>query len=81
MGVMETMLGLGIAGLLFGLIITGVSIGIFIFWILMIVDCIQRKFKEDSEKIIWILVLLFTGIVGALIYYFLVKSKGKKKRK
>lgn len=72
---------LGIAGgmilfwIVFGLIIAGISIFIFVFWISMIIDCVKRKFREDSEKIVWILVLIFTGIIGALIYYFIVKKK------
>jgi len=43
----------------------------------MLVDCAKRKFKEDTEKVIWILVLIFTHIIGALIYYIVVKSKKK----
>ena len=29
-----------------------------IFWIWMIIDCAKRKFKNDLEKIIWILVIV-----------------------
>jgi hypothetical protein len=75
MAFMGMMLGLGIFGALFGLVMFGISIFAFVFWILMIVDCVKRKFKEDSEKIVWILVVIFTGIIGAFIYYFLVKHK------
>ena len=71
------MFGLGIIGVLFGLIFVGISIFAFVFWILMLIDCIKRKFKDDTEKIIWILVIIFTGIIGALIYYFIVKNKKK----
>ena len=42
----------------------------FVFWLLMLIDAIRRPI---NNKIIWILVLVFTGIVGALIYYFVVK--------
>ena len=72
------MFGFGIFGLLFGLVIFALSILAFVFWILMLIDCVKRKFKEDTEKIIWVLVLIFTGIIGALIYYFIVKNKKKK---
>lgn len=81
MSFMNMMWGFGILGLFFGLIIAAISIWAFVFWILMIVDCVKRKFKEDSEKIVWILVLVFTGIVGALIYYFIVKDKDKKRKR
>jgi len=46
-----------------------------IFWIAMIIDCAKRNFKKDSEKIVWILVLIFLGVLGAIIYYFIVKRK------
>jgi len=41
----------------------------------MLVDGATRKFKEDSEKIVWIIVIVFTGIIGALVYYFVVYIK------
>jgi hypothetical protein len=44
----------------------------------MLVDCVKRKFKDDSEKIVWLLVVILTGIVGSLVYYFVVKRKEKK---
>ena len=49
----------------------------FIFWIWMIVDCVQRKFKNHSDKIIWILVLIFLQFLGAILYYFIVKHSHK----
>lgn len=51
----------------------------FVFWIIMLVDSITRKYKRDSEKIVWVLVIILTGIIGALIYYSVVfiKDKGK----
>ena len=55
-----------------------VGIFFFVFWILMLVDVIQRKFKKDNDKIIWILIIVFTNWVGAIIYYFVVKKPNKK---
>jgi len=46
-----------------------------VFWILMLVDAAKRKFKEENEKIVWILVIALTGIIGSIVYYFAVKSK------
>ena len=64
-------------GVVLILIFLALAILVFVFWILMLVDCIKRKYKEDSEKIVWVLVLIFTGIIGALIYYFVVYNKEK----
>jgi len=39
-----------------------------IFWILTLVDCAMNEPSEGNEKIIWILVIIFTHALGALIY-------------
>jgi len=70
--------GAGLIGTFFMLLMMGIGIAIFVFWIVMLVDCVKRKFKNDTDKIVWVLVIIFAGIIGALIYYFIVKSKGKR---
>jgi hypothetical protein len=69
------MIGAGIIGIFLMLIFIGLSVFFFIFWILMIIDCVKRKFKEENDKIIWVIVIIFAGIIGAAIYYFVVKNK------
>ena len=51
------------------------GIGLFIFWIVMLIDCAKRKFKLENDKIMWILIIIFLGWLGAIIYYFVVKRK------
>jgi hypothetical protein len=51
------------------------SIAAMAFWIWMLVDCAQRKFKKENDKVVWILVIVLTHWIGALIYYFMVKRK------
>jgi len=48
-----------------------------IFWIFMIVDVVQRKFKNENDQVLWILVVILAGIIGAIIYYFMIKSPNK----
>jgi len=48
------------------------------FTIYMIVDCALRKFNEDSNKILWIIILILTSFIGAIIYYYV---HGKNPRK
>ena len=73
-------LGVGFTFLviLFAIAIIGFAIFLFVFWILMIVDCATRKFKNDIEKVVWILILIFVHILGAIIYYFVVKRQNKR---
>lgn len=63
-------IGLGIFWFLF------MVIGILgtIFWILMLIDCIKH---ERDDKIVWVLVILIINLLGALIYYFVVKRNRK----
>lgn len=50
-----------------------VGILIALFWVWMIVDCAQRKFKNKVEKIVWLVVVVLLGWVGALAYYLAIR--------
>lgn len=67
-------------GMVMGLGVAAVFIGIllFVFWLWMLIDCLKRDFKGNYDKIVWVLVLIFLHILGALIYYFVVKIPDKK---
>lgn len=49
-----------------------------IFWIWMLIDCVKRRFRRDTIKVIWVLVIVFTHFIGALIYFFFVKLGSKR---
>ena len=53
---------------LFFLFVLTVGLGGTILWIWMIVDCATNEPSEGNEKIVWILVIVFTHVLGALIY-------------
>ena len=42
------------------------------FWLWMLVDCLRRNF---SDKTLWVLLMIFLGPLGALLYLFMVKLK------
>lgn len=50
---------------------------IFVFWVMMLVDCAKRKFKNDNDRVVWIVVVAILGVVGAIVYYFVVKRPNK----
>lgn len=54
------------------LVVLALAILATIFWIMMVVHAARNPI---NNKGIWIVVMIFTGIVGALIYYFAVKRK------
>lgn len=41
-------------------------------WVYTLVDVVQRDFTGDNDKLLWVLVLLFAGVLGSIIYYFVV---------
>ena len=45
------------------------------FWIWMLVHAIQNKGLSDTEKIVWVLVIVFVHFLGAVIYFFAGRSK------
>lgn len=49
-----------------------VGIGGTIFWIWVIIDVAKRDFKKSDDKTLWILIVVLTGFIGAIIYYFLI---------
>lgn len=57
-------------------------IGGFILWILMLIDCVQRSDNDfvnpsPNTKVIWVLVIILGGPIGAAVYYFVVKRAVK----
>ncbi|MEI7958311.1 MAG: PLD nuclease N-terminal domain-containing protein [Verrucomicrobiota bacterium] len=49
-----------------------------VLWIWMLIDCATNEPSEGSDKIVWILVILFTHGLGALIY--LLARRPERKR-
>jgi len=48
-------------------------------WVWMLVDCAKREFKNENDKLLWILVIVLAGVIGAIVYYFVVKKQLNKK--
>jgi hypothetical protein len=52
-----------------------IGLVMFIIWIIMLIDLSKREFPDSNTKIIWILIMVLCGGIGAIIYYFMVKRK------
>jgi len=63
--------------LIIPILIVVIAILALIFWIFMIVDVAQRKFTNENDRLLWILIVVLVGIIGALIYYFMIKRPNK----
>ncbi len=64
-------------GLIFMVFLWGLAALAFVFWIWMLVHAITNKGLTDVEKIVWVLVVLFLHFLGALIYFFVGRPKGR----
>jgi len=54
-----------------GLLVAAASI----FWVWMLVHAITNKQLSDTDRIIWVLFVLFLHLLGALIYFFVGRTR------
>lgn len=47
-----------------------------ILWIWALIDIIRSEFADSTNKIIWVLVIIFLPVIGALLY--LLIGRGQK---
>lgn len=45
------------------------------FWIWMIVHVIQNQGLNENEKLLWVLVIVLTHFIGAVVYFFIGRPK------
>jgi cytochrome c oxidase assembly factor CtaG len=59
---------IGMSELLFLSLLFLVSVGAFVFWLWMLVDCVRNRALSDNERLIWVIVICLTHVLGALVY-------------
>ena len=59
-----------IVGLVFFLFFGAIGVGGTILWVWMLIDCATKEPSEGNDKVVWLLVILFTHFIGGLIYFF-----------
>lgn len=64
-----------IFGLFIFLLVGLVALAMFAFWVWMLVHAIMNKGLTDTEKLIWVLVILFANLIGAIIYCIIGRTK------
>lgn len=48
------------------------------FWIWMIVDAARRKYLNDIEKVLWIVIVVLGQWVGALVYLLVIRMSNPR---
>ena len=56
----------------FGVILALAAI---VFWVLMLIDCLQNPRLTGTERLIWVLVLIFLHLLGALLYLLIGRAR------
>jgi hypothetical protein len=64
---MKGFLGWGIGIMI---VIAALALLSLLFWILMLIHALTHDIKDKG---MWVILIVFTGLIGALIYYFVVK--------
>ncbi len=57
------------------LIFFGIGVLGTLFWLWMLIDCATKEPSEGNDKLIWVIVIIFTHLLGALIYFFIRRPK------
>ncbi len=58
-----------------GVLVIG-GILLLVFWVVMLIDVLKRtNWKQESDKTLWILLVILLGYLGAIIYYFAIKRQ------
>ena len=66
----------GMAGLFGGLAILWLLLAVvgLVLWIWALVSAIQNPALDSTMRIVWILVIIFTGFIGAIIYLLVARN-------
>ncbi|WP_221029771.1 PLD nuclease N-terminal domain-containing protein [Actomonas aquatica] len=49
-----------------------IALPFFVFWLWMLIDCLTQE-TDPTQKLIWVLVIIFASFVGAPLYLFIRK--------
>lgn len=52
------------------ILIVGVVLAALIFWISVLADCLLHEPDNGMGKLVWVLAIVLTGVIGAAIYHF-----------
>jgi len=66
---------LGLIPILIFLLFAGTAMAGTILWIWMIIDCATKEPSEGNEKLVWILIIVLTHWIGALVYLLVRRPK------
>ena len=63
-------MGLGLPEVFLLFIVLGIGVLGMAYWIWMLVDCVTKEPSEGNDRLVWVVVVVSTYIIGAAIYFF-----------
>ncbi|HAY42715.1 MAG TPA: hypothetical protein DCY59_03830 [Micrococcaceae bacterium] len=61
---------------------TGLMLSLFLciagLWLWALIDCIRNEPATGNDKIIWLLVIIFLGFIGAILYLRIQRPKRER---
>lgn len=58
----------------------GIGLLAFCIQIVALIDVVKSEFRGQNDKIIWVLIVLFFGFFGAIIYFAIGRTQKKTNR-
>ncbi len=74
-GALIGLLSFGAFGVLW-LLMFAFIIAVMVLWVWMLVDVGRRQFTDDNTRLMWVLIIVLAGWIGAIIYYFVGRKQG-----
>ena len=57
------------------LLLIALGLFTFSFWLYALIEIISDEFKNDTDKLLWFLLVFFLPFVGTIAYYFIGRNK------
>jgi len=67
--------GIPIMFIIFLVFMLSIVLASTVLWIWMLIDCLNNKELDSNEKLVWALIIVFTQLIGAIIYFFVGRKK------
>ena len=67
----------GVLILGFILVCVAIGIGCIVFWLWSLIHALTNNGLSGSEKVAWVLVILFIQLIGSIIYFFVARPKAR----
>lgn len=67
--------GASLVGILVLLVVALISLALFILWIWMLIHAITNQGLRDTEKVLWVILIILLPFLGPILYFFIGRPK------